>query len=84
MDEQELTFRLKELAARTDAVLMYWQAAGGAPPRSAILGSGFSWIAKRIFDVDEDAVYLYLLYAIRAGLQRRHHQAALELAIDSG
>jgi hypothetical protein len=84
MDERELTFRLHELAAKTDAILTYWQAVGSAPPRSAILGAGFSWIASRIFDSDPDAAYLQLLDAVREALQRRDHQAALALAVASG
>jgi hypothetical protein len=84
MDARELAYRLHELAARTDAILTYWQAAGSAPPRSAVLGSGFSWIAERIFDSDADTAYQHLLDAVREALQRRQHQAASELAIGSG
>lgn len=83
-DEREVAFRLHELAAKTDAILTYWQAVGSAPPRSAVLSSGFSWIAERIFDSDADAAYVYLLDAVREALHRRHHQAAVELAIGSG
>jgi hypothetical protein len=84
MDERELVFRLHELAAKTDAILTYWQAVGSAPPRSAVLGSGFSWIAERIFASDPDAAYLYLLDGVREALHRRHHQAASELTIGAG
>ncbi len=84
MDERELAFRLQELAAKTDAILSYWQAVGSAPPRSAVLSSGFGWIAERVFDSDADAAYVHLLDAVREALHRRHHDAASELALSSG
>jgi hypothetical protein len=81
IEEREAVYRVTQFASRIDDVLVYWQAAGSAPPRSAILGSGSSWLTEQLFGCDLDQGYELLLAATRDVLGRRSHPAAGELEV---
>ncbi len=81
LDPREAIYRVSQLAARSDDILVYWQAAGTAPPRSAIFGPNYSWLFAQVFGCEVEDGYKLVLAATREALARSGHPAALELEI---
>jgi hypothetical protein len=81
IEEREAGYRASQFASRVDDLLTYWQAAGTAPPRSAIFGSGYARLTEQLFGCDPDGAYELLLAATRDALGRCAHAAAGELEV---
>ncbi|TMK99476.1 MAG: hypothetical protein E6G34_02740 [Actinobacteria bacterium] len=78
-DGRDRRWDVERFAQQAATVLVAWQATGSAPPRSAVLGSGYRFVIDQTFGSDLDDAYRLLVAAIHGALERRGHPAAANI-----
>jgi hypothetical protein len=78
-DVRRRAWDLRRIASISGQVLVAWQAAGEAPPRSSVMPTAYKTVVDEVFKCALDTAYDYVLRATGEALARRGHPAAADL-----